>query len=102
MTGSGSSVLTIERSAEVVTVVASVSVLLPVTGSGVIDATTAVLLSVPNVSESTVTVRVMDDEAPAASTARVQVTTPAFSLQVQPVPDALIYVTPAGSVSVTD
>lgn len=48
-----------------------------------------------------VTVMVMDGAGPMARLARVQVTTPAAWLHVQPVPVAETKVTPAGSVSVT-
>src|SRR5215510_13942687 len=89
------------RSADVLTVVSSLSVLLAGTGSGVIDATVAVLVMVPRVSESTVTTIVMVDDAPAIKLLRVQVTTPLLLAQIQPVPEALPKVTPAGRVSVT-
>ena len=67
--------MTIDRSAEVFTVVVWVEVLLPVFGSGVVLVTVAVLVStVPNGTLAfTVTTIVMVAEAPTASVPIVQV-----------------------------
>ena len=92
--------MVIERSAEAVTVVVSVAVLLPVFASLVEELTVAVLVIVPP-SLGAVTTMVMAVAAPGAKLARVQVTTPPAWLQVQPLPEALTNVTPAGSVSLT-
>ena len=96
-------VLVMARSAEGVTVVDAVEVLLPGTGSVVADVTVAVSDSVA-ACPGAVTVTVIDGaEVPVASVGRVQVTEtlPVFE-QVHPVPVADTKVTPAGSVSVTD
>ena len=103
-TGSGLSVFTIDRSAwsaAWVTVVPSVSELFAAFGSAVADETEAVLLRVV-AAPGAVAVRVMSGAAPAARLARVQlIAPPEGGLQVQPVPEAVAFVTPAGSVSVT-
>src|SRR5438128_2459428 len=82
------------------TVVVAVAVLLPWLLSAVEELTVAVLVIVPP-SDGAVTTMVMAGAAPGAKLARVQVTTPPAWLQVQPLPDALTKVTPAGSVSLT-
>ncbi len=103
-TGSGSSIFVIERSAPLappVTVVGSVSELFAAFGSVVADETEAVLLRVV-AAPGAVAVRVMFGAAPTARLARVQlIAPPEGGLQVQPVPEAAAFVTPAGSVSVT-
>src|SRR5262245_61416188 len=70
-------------------------------GSRVEEPTVAVLVIVPVVLVSTVATMVMLDDVPAERIARVQVTTPALWLQLQPLPLAVLKVTPAGRVSVT-
>ena len=75
MTGSGLSLLVIDRSAEAVTVVVSLAVLLPLLASLVAELTVAVLVIVPP-SDGAVTTMVMAGAAPTARLARVQVTTP--------------------------
>ena len=60
----------------------------------------AVLVIVPP-SLGAVTTMLMAGAAPGAKLARVQLTTPPASLQLQPLPVALTKVTPAGSVSLT-
>ena len=99
-TGSRESLLTIDKSATGVTVVFSVSVLLAGFGSETGELTLAVSIIVPLVVGA-VTVMVIAGAAPKAKLARVQVTTPAAWLQLQPEPEALMNVTPAGKVSVT-
>lgn len=95
--------LTIARSARVSSVLVSVSVLLPGFGSVVVAVTVAVLTIVPSAPGGTdATTVITGATAPAArSAARVHVTEPEPGTQVQPVPDALTSVVPAGSVSVT-
>ena len=93
--------MTMDKSAEVVMVVSSVSLLLLRSESAVLAATLAVLVMVPVVEAFTVTTIVIVDEAPAPRALRVQVTRPLFSTQLQPGPPALPKVTPAGRVSVT-
>ena len=83
------------------TVVSSLSELLPDTGSVVTELILAVLVIVPEVSGFTLTVIVILGAAPAARLGCVHVTIPAASPHVQPVPLALTKVTPAGNVSVT-
>jgi hypothetical protein len=73
---------------------------LPPTGSVTDDVIVAVFVMEP-VTEGAVKLIVMTDAAPDARLALVQVTMPALSGQVQPVPLALINVTPVGRVSVT-
>ena len=98
-TESGLSDFVIDRSADAVTVVSSLSVF-GVVGSAVVAVTDA-LLDIKPPSAGAVTVIVIVGAAPTASEALVHVTTPADSLQVHPVPDAETYAVPAGSVSVT-
>ena len=101
MTGSGASVLVIERSAEAMTVVDAVAVLLDESGSEVEELTEAVLVMVPP-SLGAVTRIVMGGAAPGGRVlARVQVTPVLVPLQVQPAPLAPWKVTPGGSESVT-
>src|SRR5439155_453008 len=99
--GSGASVLVIERSAEAMTVVDAVAVLLDESGSEVEELTEAVLPMVPP-SLGAVTRIVMGGAAPGGRVlARVQVTPVLVPLQVQPAPLAPWKVTPGGSESVT-
>src|SRR5262245_53235247 len=99
-TGSGESVLAIARLATAVIVVDSVSVLSPGSLSASGAPTVAALLTVPP-SAGAVTSIVIGGAAPTASAGRVHVTVWPALPQVQPVPAALTYATPAGSVSVT-
>ena len=92
------------RSAEAVTVVSAVSVLLAVFGSAVVEVIVAVFVKDAACAGAVTTmVKVVDE--PEAQLARVQVTEvlPAL-LQVHPPLDALTLtnVTPAGRVSVTE
>ena len=96
-------VLVISRSADAVTVVSAVSVLLEGSGSDVVDVTVPVFVSeAPCPGASTTMVKVVAE--PVFQLARAQVTEmlPVL-LQVQPPLDALTLtnVTPAGRVSVT-
>lgn len=101
MTGSGLSVFESARSARGVTTVCSVSELFPLFGSEVLELTEAVLPIVPP-SLGAVAATVIEEDAPEARLARVQlIWPPEGGLQVQPVPEALAAVTPVGSVSVT-
>src|SRR5262245_15858792 len=97
------SLLSTARSAAgaAVTVVGSVSVLLPGTGSLSAALTDAVLLRFPARGGASTTI-VMTGAAPTARLGRVHVTTPAASPHAQPVPPALWKTTPAGSVSATE
>jgi hypothetical protein len=95
-TGSGESALRIDRSADALTVVLSLSLLLPGTGSFTLEDTLAVLVIVPP-SLGAVAVMVISGAGPTAKLARVQV----IPRQLHPVPLAVAPVTPAGSVSVT-
>ena len=67
------------------TVVVSVSVLFPGTGSSVVALTVTLFESVPPVGGA-MTWRVIEGAGPTASSERVQVTTPSDSPQLQPVP----------------
>src|SRR5450631_4438027 len=91
------------RSAEAVTVVLAVEVLLAGTGSAVAEETTAVSVRVPACGGAVTVTVMVGAVVPVARVGRVQVTEtlPAF-VQVQPVPVADTKVTPAGRVSVTD
>src|SRR5712692_9881604 len=101
VTGSGASLLVIDRSAEAVTVVGAVSQLFSGLGSAVGELTQALLLMLPP-SLGAVTTMVIGGAGPGGrSVLRVQVTTPALCAQTQVLPLALTKVTPAGSVSVT-
>src|SRR5262249_10074058 len=94
--------LVIARSAEAVTVVVTVAVLLPAFGSAVVEATLTVLLRLP-AWFGAVTVTVMPGRVPRVASAplvHVTHTLPVFE-QAQPVPVADTNVTPAGRVSVT-
>ena len=95
--------MVIDRSAEAVTVVFAVAVLLPGTGSAVVEETLAVLVNEAACAGAVTTTVMVGAVVPAASTGRVQVTEtlPVF-VQVQPVPAADPNVTPAGKVSVTE
>jgi hypothetical protein len=73
--------------AEVLTVVVSVALLLVVTGSSVLEATTAVLDIIPVVPEFTKSVKATDELVPLLIPAREQTTRPVFKAQVQPVPE---------------
>src|SRR5439155_789530 len=102
ITGSGASVLMIDRSAEAVTVVDAVAVLLAGLGSEVAALTAAVLVMVPPSLGAVTTIVIVEGVPPVgARLARVQVTLYSTPLRAQPVPLALWKVTPAGSVSVT-
>src|SRR4051794_1964740 len=95
--------LVMARSAEAVTVVFALAVLLPATGSLVVDETLAVWVRAPACAGAVTATVIVGAVAPAARAGRVQVleTLPAF-VQVQPVPVADENVTPAGRVSITD
>lgn len=79
--------LRIDRSADAVTVVASVEVLLAAFGSAVTDAIVAVFVSVAPCAGAVTTTVMVGAVAPVASAARVQVTEtlPEF-VHAQPVP----------------
>src|SRR5437867_355399 len=79
--------------------VLSVAVLFAAFGSIVVELTVARLVIVPQMAG--VTVMVIGGAPPGATIPRVQVTTPPACTQVQPVPEALWKVTPAGRLSVT-
>src|SRR5438876_486063 len=92
----------IDRSAEAVTVVDAVAGLLPGVGSEVAALTAAVLVMVPPSLGAVTTIVIVEGVPPVgARLALVQVTLALVPLHVQPVPEALWNVTPAGSVSVT-
>ena len=92
----------IARSADAVTVVDSVEVLLAGFGSAVVAATDAVLLRVAACAGAVTRTVIAGAVVPVVSDARVHVTEtlPVFE-QTHPVPAADTNVTPAGSVSVT-
>jgi hypothetical protein len=92
-----------ERSAEADTVVVTIEVLFPGTGSAVVEATLAVFVR-DAAWRGASTTRVIDGAvAAAASAGRVHDTeTLPVLVQVHPVPAAETKVTPAGRVSVTD
>jgi hypothetical protein len=92
-TGSGESDFVMERSAEVFTVVVSVSELSLESGSEVVALAVAVLDRSAVLDGSTFTVNVREMLAPAASAPIVQVTVPAESV---PPPEADTKVVPAG------
>src|SRR5439155_1627686 len=101
-TGSGESLLVIERSAEAVTVVGSVAVLLDELGSEVDALTVAVLEIVPpSLGALTVIVLVEGVLPVGARLARVHVTLAFVPFPYTPLFRSLWKVTPAGSVSVT-
>src|SRR5439155_710907 len=90
MPGSGAPTLVIDRSAEAVTVVDAVAVLLAGLGSAVAALTEAVLVIMPPSSAGVATIVVVGGVPPgAARLARVQVTLALVPLHVQPVPEAL-------------
>src|SRR5687768_13099609 len=92
--------LVIDRSAEDSTVVVAVAVLSAATGSAAPLVTLAVAVSVPPPAV-TVPLTVMAGAAPVASGAlAVQVTVP-LVVHVQPVPEAAVTVSPAGTGRVT-
>jgi len=95
--------LVIARSAEAVTVVVTVEVLLAGFGSAVVEDTDAVFDSVPACAGAVTTTVINGAVAPVATVALVHVTDtlPALT-HTQPVPDADTKLTPAGNVSVTD
>jgi hypothetical protein len=96
-------VLMIDRSADAVTVVATVEVLLAGFGSAVVEDTDAVLDSAAACAGAVTTTVINGAVAPVANVALVHVTDTLPALvHTQPVPDADTNVTPAGSVSVTD
>lgn len=91
----------IDRSARGVTIVCSMSVLFVIPGSEVDELAVAELMIVPP-SLGAVRLRVMGGAVPGARLARVHVIWPLEGGEhVQPVPDALAPLTPAGKVSVT-
>ena len=92
--------IAIARSAVAPTVVICVAVLLPGIGSALVAVTVAVSVMVPGAFGAVMTIEI-GGALPGGSDGRVQVTTPAACVQVQPVPVALTNVAPAGSVSVT-
>src|SRR5437867_4692035 len=98
--GSALSVLMIDRSAVLRTVVLSVSESLAEAGSFVAEETVAVLLIVPP-EAGAVTVIVRAGALPGVRLGLEQMTVPAVWLQVQPVPEAMPKAAPAGRVSVT-
>lgn len=98
-TGSAESVIVMDRFTAGVTVVPAVELLLDVFGSPTLEETFAVLLIVPP-ADGAVTVIVISGAGPTARLDLVQVTPEPFT-HVHPVPEALTYETPAGSVSVT-
>src|SRR5437667_187640 len=91
----------IDRSAEAVTVVDAVAVLLAGLGSEVAALTVVVLLMVPPPPGATLFPYTTLFRSGGRLLARVQVTLALVPLHVQPMPLALWKVTPAGSVSVT-
>ena len=92
----------IARSADAVTVVGAVAVLLPGLGSAVVLATDAVLVRDVAWAGAVTTITIDGAAAEAATAGRVQVTeTLPVLVHAQPVPAADTNVTPAGSVSVT-
>ena len=96
-------VLVSAKSAEADTPELVDEVLLPGNGSAVVEDTDAVLDSVPDCAGAVTTTVMVGAVAPAASPARVQVTSALPTLvQVQPPPAADTNVTPAGRVSATD
>jgi hypothetical protein len=92
-----------DRSAEAVTVVLAVAVLLPAVGSVVVEETLAVFVRDAAWPGAVTTTVMVGAVAPLARTGRVQVadTLPEF-VQIHPVPVADPKVTPAGRVSVTE
>ena len=93
----------IARSAEAVTVVFAVAVLLPATGSLVVDETLAVFVSDPACAGAVTTTVIVCAVVPVARAGRVHVadTLPEF-VHVHPAPVADTNVTPAGRVSDTE
>src|SRR5438093_1069680 len=101
-TGSGESLLVIERSAEAVTVVGSVAGLLDELGSEVDALTVAVLEIVPPSLGALTVIVIVEGVLPVgARHARLHSFPTRRSPDLQPAPLALWKVTPAGSVSVT-
>ena len=95
-------VLVIARSADAVTVVLTVELLLPGVGSFVVDATAPVLVRTAACAGAVTVTVMVGAVAPAARAARVQLTeTLPVLVQTQPPPAADTKVTPAGRVSVT-
>jgi hypothetical protein len=96
-------VLTMDRSADAVTVVLAVEVLFPGTGSVVALETVAVFDRLPPCTGAVTTTVIVGAAVPVANAGRVHVTDtfPTF-VHVQPVPVAETNVTPAGRVSATD
>jgi len=91
--------LVTDRSAEAVTVVLAVALLLPAFGSFSVAVTLAVLVSVP-LETGAVTTMVTVALDPLAIDPRLQVTVPALWVQVPWVGVADTKITPAGNVSV--
>jgi hypothetical protein len=98
LTGSGESVFEIDRSAEVLTVVACVALLFALEGSDVLVATVAVLEMFVVRFALTFTTRWRSVDAPDARSPRFQVTVPAVFV---PPLSAETKLVPAGSGSVT-
>ena len=94
-------VLAMDRFAERVGVTMTSSVLLPVLGSSVVEATVAALVMSSAASAGTATVSVMAGWAPSAAESRTQVTTPSAGSHSQPSPSADTNVRPSGISSVT-
>jgi hypothetical protein len=103
LTGTGELHIAIERSADAAAgarTVSSTAVLLPSTGSRVVEETLAVLLSRP--PPAGIPVSAMSGAAPTGSSLREQVRTPsATSLHAQPDPHPVTPVRPVGSATVT-
>jgi hypothetical protein len=91
-----------DRSADAVTAVTAVAVLLPAFGSAVVEDTDAVFDKLPACAGAVTTTVIVGAVVPVASAGLVQVTEtfPTF-VHVQPVPVADTNVMPAGNVSVT-
>ena len=99
LTGSGVSVLTIDRSAIGVTFVVAVDVL-GVVGSNSFAVRVAVFEIVPPAAGGVITIEIAG-AAPTASVARVHVTVPVTSLHVHPVPVIDCTAEPGGRGSLT-
>src|SRR5262245_34946004 len=98
-TGSGVSVLAIDRSAIGTTVVSAVA-LLGVVGSNSVAVAVAVFEIVPPAGGGVMTIEI-GGAAPTASVGRVHVTVPTDGVQLHPVPVAETSAEPGGSGSVT-
>src|SRR5689334_14268214 len=100
MTGSGESLMLIERSALPVTLVVVDAELFAAAGSAVVAPTVALSVIEPAAAGAVVVI-VIAGAAPVASAGRVHVTTCPAAEHAQPAPLALTNPTPAGSVFVT-